>query len=242
MLTPQATLPLVFNEDLGLPHFEQTDFFSPVKPILTNVERFFKSLKRDKVKEYSDYWKGIQPQSANDHFLRYLFAFMSVHTAWEANVVAYNKLKDCMWIGDEVELEKRLVESRVGLHNSRKRFLTKFTNEFWTCPAKFIPTATNTKVKRDELYPTILGLGIAKTSFAMEMMKPIENEAVCMDTHLFQIYGLDQAKHTKLYRAIEDHWNQMSKIFSCPNYIARCLFWDINQGKTDSRYWSYCLE
>lgn len=238
----QTPLPLVFQEDLGLPHVEQTEFFAPVKPILTKVERFFQSIKKSKQDSYSEYWKSIQPETANDHFLRYVFAFMSVHTTYEANVNAYNKLKDCLWIGDEAELEKRLIESRVGLHNNRKRFLTKFTNEFWTCPAKFIPTATNTKVKRDELYPTILGLGIAKTSFAMEMMLPIQNEAVCMDTHLFQIYGLDQTKHAKLYKTIEDHWNQMSKIFSCPNYIARCLFWDTNQNKTDSRYWSYCLE
>ena len=238
----QTPLPLVFDEDLGLSHVEQTEFFVPIKPILTKVERFFKSLRRDKVREYSDYWQGIQPQSSHDSFLRYVFAFMSVHTSWEANVVAYEKLKDCLWIGDEVELEKRLVESRVGLHNNRKRFLTKFTQEFWACPAKFIPTASNTKVKRDELYPMILGLGIAKTSFAMEMMQPLDNEAVCMDTHLFQIYGLNQTKHSKLYKTIESHWNQMSKVFACPNYIARCLFWDQNQGKADSRYWSFCLE
>jgi len=238
----QPQLPLIFQEDLGLPHVEQQDFWTPVKPILTKVEKFFQSIKCREQDSYIQYWKSIQPETANDHFLRYIFAFMSVHTTYEANVTAYNKLKDSMWIGDEQELEKRLIESRVGLHNNRKKFLVKFTNEFWACPSRFIPSASNTKVKRDELYPTILGLGIAKTSFAMEMMKPIENEAVCMDTHLFQLYGLSQNKHHKLYSAIEAHWNKMSKLFACPNYIARCLFWDKNQGEEDSRYWSYCLE
>jgi hypothetical protein len=31
------------------------------------------------------------------------------------------------------------------------------------------------------------------------------------------------------------------KLKSSP-YITRCLYWDINQGQKDSRYWSECLE
>jgi hypothetical protein len=27
-----------------------------------------------------------------------------------------------------------------------------------------------------------------------------------------------------------------------PNYIARCIYWDIKQGHKNSRYWSSCLE
>jgi thermostable 8-oxoguanine DNA glycosylase len=237
-----SLLPLIFHEDLGQPHIEQLNFWEKITPVFTRVERFFKGIDHNKSEEYSKYWKGIEPTTPYDYFLRYVFAFLSVHTTYTSNVLAYNKLRDCMWIGDDEELGRRLVESRVGLHNNRKKYLKKFTQEFWACPTKFIPSAKNTKVKRDELYPTILGLGIAKTSFAIEMCLPVDCEAVCMDTHLFQVYGLDQTKHSNLYLEIENHWNRMCKLFEVPNYIARCLFWDTNQGKEDSRYWSYCLE
>lgn len=238
----QYSLPLVFNEDLGKPHVEQTEFWKPVTPILTKVENFFKRIDSCKEKDYKDYWASIQPKNANECFLRWVFAFLSVHTTWEANLHAFNNLKDCLWIGNEEELSKRLKDSRVGLHNNRTKFLSKFSTEFWSNPSSFIPSANDTKEVRDNLYKKVLGLGIAKTSFAIEMIKPIDAQVVCMDTHLFKFYGLDQTRHARLYRVIEDHWNKMCKIFGYAPYIVRCLFWDENQGKSDSRYWSICLE
>jgi thermostable 8-oxoguanine DNA glycosylase len=237
-----SLLPLVFHEDLGQPHIEQMNFWEKITPVFTKVERFFKGVDHNKAEEYSNYWKGIEPTTPYDYFLRYVFAFLSVHTTWTRNVLAYNLLKDGAWIGDNEELERRLVESRAGLHKNRTKYISTFTEDFWKKPSLFIPNKKNTKEQRNVLYKKLLGLGIAKTSFAIEMCLPVDCEAVCMDTHLFQVYGLDQTKHSNLYLDIENHWNKMCKLFEVPNYIARCLFWDTNQGKEDSRYWSHCLE
>jgi thermostable 8-oxoguanine DNA glycosylase len=241
-LNSTALLPLVFDEDLGKPHIEQLNFWEKVQPVFTRVERFFKGVDSKRAKEYSKYLADIQPQNSYDHFLRWIFAFLSVHTTWQANVIAYNLLKDGAWIGDNEELERRLIKSRAGLHKNRTKYISTFTEDFWKRPSLYIPNKLNTKEQRNALYKKLLGLGIAKTSFAIEMCLPIDSEAVCMDTHLFQIYGLSQNKHANLYLDIENHWNRMCRLFDVTNYIARCLFWDTNQGKEDSRYWSYCLE
>jgi len=83
---------------------------------------------------------------------------------------------------------------------------------------------------------------MAKVSFSLEMIYPNEAEVTCMDTHLFQAYGLNQTKHAKYYKDIEDYWLFKSRQSRVPSYIARCILWDRKQEQPDSRYWSYVLE
>ena len=55
-------------------------------------------------------------------------------------------------------------------------------------------------------------------------------------------YKKESKKDIKDYSKGEEVWiNHSSKLKSSP-YITRCLYWDINQGQKDSRYWSECLE
>jgi hypothetical protein len=95
---------------------------------------------------------------------------------------------------------------------------------------------------RNRIEKNIKGLGLAKSSFAIEMIYPSEAEVVCLDTHLFKAYGLDQVKHRKKYDLLENHWVKNSVKKDLPSYIARCIYWDRKQEKTDSRYWSHVLE
>jgi hypothetical protein len=95
---------------------------------------------------------------------------------------------------------------------------------------------------RNRLKKETLGLGPAKTSFALEMCYPTKAKVVCMDTHMFQAYGLDQVKDNKKYESIETHWVDMCSMWNIPPYIARCMYWDTKQNKQDSSYWSYVFE
>ena len=95
---------------------------------------------------------------------------------------------------------------------------------------------------RDRLTKSILGLGKAKTSFALEMMYPVDAQVACMDTHLFKAYGLDQTKDSKHYHQIEADWVERSNKRGLAPYMARCLYWDKNQNRKNSRYWSKVLE
>ena len=209
----------------------------------SQVDALFMSFNDKEISRYKNYWNSIKPQTENEIFKRWLFAFMSVHTIWENNVRGYNAIKNwTRWINRDNELEKILIDSRVGLYKGRTRFLSQFATKFWQNPKKYIYRKGDWQQWRDTLVEDILGLGTAKVSFSLEMIYPNEAKVTCMDTHLFQAYGLNQNKHVKYYEDIENYWLDKCRKQKIPSYIARCILWDRKQKKSNSRYWSYILE
>ncbi len=209
-----------------------------------DIDEFFESVEDSEKKTYLNYWKGLKPINDSERFQRFLFAFMSVHTTWERNIIGYNSIKDWWnWINKWNVLEEKIIESRVGLHNNRLRFISKFTLKYWSNPSYF-DKGTNEPWQefRNRIMNEIVGLGLAKSSFAVEMIYPNEAEIVCVDTHIFQAYGLSQKKDLKRYSDIEKHWVENSLKKGLPPYISRCIYWDRKQEKSDSRYWSHVLE
>lgn len=208
------------------------------------VEEFFNSIDSDKIVSYKTYWESVKPQDCGERFKRWLFAFMSVHTSWESNLNGYNAIKDWTeWFNKPEVLKEKLIQSKVGLHNNRTKFVDDFSKIYWQSPNLFIKKHDESwRIFRNRLVEHILGLGFAKVSFGLEMCYPNEAEVTCMDTHLFQFYGLDQSRDSRYYHEIERHWIEMCKMWNVPNYIARCIYWDKKQNKQDSRYWSYVLE
>lgn len=225
-----------------------TDKLEPLpkarSPKYVDVEQFFVSLDKETVDKYKEYWSSVAPKNRGEEFKRWLFAFMSVHTSWKSNVAGYNAIKDYKaWKGDDKKLLQLIKDSGVGLHNNRTRYISAFAKEFWDNKKWYNKKKDETWVAyRNRLESTILGLGPAKTSFSLEMCYPTEAHVTCLDTHLFQVYGVDQSKDLRLYSTLETHWLDMSRMWNVPAYIARCIWWDRKQGKEDSRYWSYCLE
>ena len=181
---------------------------------------------------------------------------MSVHTSWKNNCKGYNAIKQFskwqyedepqmrLWNYDSDDLFRRIKETRVGMQNNRTNYIGKFSDAFWGNPSDYLArnTGEGWAEWRDRLAKSILGLGKAKTSFAIEMMFPLEAQVVCMDTHLFQVYGLNQSKNAKLYNDIEADWLQRSADRDIAPYMARCIYWDKNQNRKNSRYWSKVLE
>ena len=209
----------------------------------SKVDTLFNSFDMDEVQTYKTYWESIKPKNDTEMFQRWLFAFMSVHTSWESNVRGYEAIKDwTKWVNRDDELERLLVESRVGLHKNRTRFVSRFAHDFWGNPEEYKYDGGNWQDFRNKLVKKILGLGMAKVSFAFEMLYPNEAEVTCMDTHLFQAYGLDQSKDATRYVEIENYWLDMCRMWNVPSTIARAILWDRKQNQTDSRYWSYVLE
>ena len=99
------------------------------------VDELFNSFDSEETQRYKTYWESIKPQNDTEVFRRWLFAFMSVHTSWESNVRGYEAVKDwTKWVNRDDELERLLVESRVGLHKNRTRFISQFAHKFWSDP------------------------------------------------------------------------------------------------------------
>lgn len=216
----------------------------PRKPKFSRVEKFFNELDYLSVPKYKEYWAGVTPENDSQLFQRWLFSFMSVHTSWKANVVGYLAIKDWWhWLNKWDSLLETIDSSRVGMQNNRVKYLAAFSQNFWKNPSLYRKKSNESwRSMRNRLKQSTLGLGPAKTSFALEMCYPNEAKITCLDTHMFKAYGLDQVKDLKQYEEIENHWVDMCNMWNIPPYVARCLYWDTKQGYQDSRYWSHVFE
>ena len=155
----------------------------------TKADKFFATFPRDKVVAYKEYWESVRPQNVEDIFRRYLFAYASVHTTWQGNVKGYNAIKNFSeWIDDENLLLEKLHKSGVGLHNNRTKYIWDFSNKFWANPKDFYFTTKKGHVKkRDSIVNKISGIGLAKVSFALEMIHPNEARVLCGDVHQLRL-------------------------------------------------------
>ena len=94
------------------------------------------------------------------------------------------------WFNKDEVLFDKLKDSGVGLYNNRTKFISEFATKYWQNPNLF-KFKKNQKWSefRDSLVKDILGLGMAKVSFALEMIYTFDCGVFCCDTHLFQAYG-----------------------------------------------------
>jgi len=206
------------------------------------VDDFFCSLKPSEVERHKDYWNDKQPKNLIEQFQRFLFAFMSVHTSWQSNVVGYNAIKDwTQWFNNKDRLFQIIKDSRVGMYNRRTEFIHEFSKTFWKDPNIYVSKSNNIswQAHRNHLASQIKGLKKAKTSFALEMLEPNKAEVFCADVHLYRMFGLNQSKDARLYETIENHWLERSKIFNVPSYVARAIYWNRNQNQEICDYWAH---
>jgi len=216
----------------------------------TKADEFFKTFPRDKVVSYKEYWESVRPKTHADIFRRYLFAYCSVHTTWKGNCSGYNAIKNYdAWVDDKEMLREKLHKSGVGLHNNRTKYIWDFCQKFWANPKDFYFTSKKSHVKkRDSIVEKINGIGLAKVSFALEMIHPNEARVLCGDVHQLRLYDMEHLKYNKsrvgssAYKKMERHWVVNCGKYKIPSYIARSLYWDALQNKDDSRYWSFVLE
>lgn len=216
----------------------------------TKADIFFETFPRDKVVKYKEYWESVRPQNNDDIFRRYLFSYCSVHTTWQGNIKGYNAIKNFSeWLDDKDALREKLHKSGVGLHNNRTNYIWDFSTKFWANPKDFYLTTKKYHVKkRDSIVNKISGIGMAKVSFALEMIHPNEARALCLDVHMLRLYDMEHLKYnksrsgTESYKKAERHWMVNCGKLKVPSYIARSIYWDDLQKKEDSRYWSFVLE
>jgi len=216
----------------------------------TKADIFFETFPRDKVVKYKEYWESVRPQNNDDIFRRYLFAYCSVHTTWKGNCSGYTAIKNFNeWIDNKDALREKLHKSGVGLHNNRTNYIWDFSTKFWANPKDFYLTTKKYHVKkRDSIVSKISGIGLAKVSFALEMIHPNEARVLCGDVHQLRLYDMESLKYNKsrsgtdLYKKMERHWMVNCGKLGVPSYIARSIYWDDLQKKEDSRYWSFVLE
>ena len=148
-----------------------------------------------KVSQYKEYWNSVAPQTDGEFFQRWLFAYTSIHTTWESNVRAYNHIKNFnVWLEDKDKLAELLYISKAGCHNQRTNYIWDFSSKFWANPERFKKTNRENWFKfRNRLSLELWGIGLAKTSFALELCYPEKCQAVCLDVHMLRLLEIGRA-------------------------------------------------
>lgn len=224
---------------------EETDPF-PEALMNKNVKEAFRTMSAEQLLAYYRYWSQLTVKDEKQYFQRFLFAFCSVHTGWKSNVRGYQAIQDYhpdTWTGDD--LRSALVSSGVGMHNNRAKYIYEFGHKFWADPKTWMPPPGEPLFYvRNRLERGIKGLGLAKTSFALELAYPVARtlDIACLDVHMLRLYGLKQRKNDISYKEAEADWVGRSSAIGLAPYITRMVYWDQLQKQTSSRYWSYCLE
>jgi len=193
--------------------------------------------------DYRNYFKQIKPKNEDEIFQRFLFAFLSVHTSWKNNVSAFQKLKKCRYWKKE-EIGEGLKESGAGMHNMRTEYISAFRDSYNRNPKEYLKKQKEGwKPYRDRTAKSVKGLGISKSSFAIELVYPLSAWITCVDIHMARYCGLDQSSLTpNIYYAAEEKIIKEAKNQKLLPSEFRWKYWDNLQGQKNPRYWSYCLE
>ena len=209
------------------------------------VESFFDSIPRTLVDRYVDYWGAMGAKRDHD-FLSYgLFALLSVRMSMEKNIDAYKALCKFDWV-DVEDISQRLESLRTGFHKTRAVAVDKYYQQFRDAVNELKkPDNMSWSDYRDKL-TKIRGLGLAKSSFAVEIKYPLDCDVVCLDTHMLTFYTGAKNQPTPaptIYKELERHWVRESRKRDIPPAIARHIYWDQTRNEQDhSRAWSHVLE
>lgn len=208
------------------------------------IQEIFETVKDDpRVDDYTKYLKSIAPQTSNEIFWRFVFAFLSIHSTYKSNTRGYMMLRNPGAWRTYQTLRDALVASGCGMHNQRARFLWKFREEFFGGYYGALTLEPDLQRRRNMLVDKLLGIGMAKVSFALEMSFPTQSSVVCLDVHHLRLYGKDATNVSKKdYMECEDDWCARSKKVGIAPFVVRNIFWDKLKKQSSPRFWSYVFE
>lgn len=160
-----------------------------------------------------------------------------------------------------------LLHSGIGIHKRRHKGLLKLTDLFRAHPERFTFNFDNSTKYSDAIAQRVgvgylmhgYGIALAKISFAAELCSPLYCPLVCIDTHIMRLYSVTNNSKPVIpgtnarplhkgsldeytYRSIEKHWLNECRKVDVPCAIARHIWWDEQQGRTDTSYWSNVFE
>lgn len=208
-----------------------------------NIVLFFESITPQQIKQYKADWQTIMPTSEHETLNRWRFAYCTVHTPWLRSCEQYDKIKPLYENADYQALARILRNTSGGMWDIKANGISRL-HSYWTDNQEMFDPQPNWQEFRNKLADKMFKLGLAKTSFALEMLHPMTAQIICIDRHMFKAFGwenVDLACSTAQYLFYEDYWLSMSNEYGIPPVISRNLFWDQIQNQTSSLYWANYL-
>ena len=202
----------------------------------------------DNCERYGNCMASIDPVTPHDVFRRYLFAYTTVNLSWQSSVKLYTELVALDWPARESEIRDVFIASRVGFHDTGPRYIADFAAKYFKGVnyLRFMhrPSQSWTELRR-RLEKDILGLGLIKISFTMELCYPQDSEIVCLDRHMLnRIFHKDPAKacSTAQYEYYEQQWVRCCRHYGQAPAIVRLAYWDRMQGRRSPDYWAHVFK
>lgn len=208
---------------------------------------FFESITREQIQQYNNDWQTIiQPRSDHETLNRWRFSFCTVHTSWKQSCEQYLALQNTYECTDYQSIAKILRNTGGGMWDIKATGISKL-HDHWINqePMLYNKTCKGWQKYRNELVSILPKLGLAKTSFALEMLHPINAQIICIDTHMWQAFGWtnpNDTPSTAQYHYYENYWVDQANEYDVPPVTSRNLFWDQIQNQSSSLYWADYLD
>ena len=208
-----------------------------------HITRFFESITPEQRTQYYYDWLTIIPQSDIETLNRWRFAYCTVHTPWLRSCEQYQKIQNLYDNIEYTKLAEILKKTSGGMWDIKAEGIDQL-HRLWRNDDPIFEPTPNWQKFRNNLYKSLPKLGLAKTSFALEMLYPNTAQIICIDRHMFKAFGwedVDLSCNENQYHYYENYWVDMSNQYNMPPVLSRNLFWDIIQQQTSSLYWAKYL-
>ena len=182
-------------------------------------------------------WAAIIEPNGSEQSIydRYLFAFLSINTAFAPNCEAYERMRGRYWTDTEETEQAIRLSPSVAFAPTKARDIVAFTKRYLAHPRMFrCRTAETPAALRDRL--NIQGLGQAKLSFALALACPTTSNVVCLDRHV-QRWATGKNRNglsPRLYGRIEDALVKVGQRYGVSAFVAQWCVWDWMRGHEES--------
>lgn len=189
------------------------------------------------------YWVHITPLLTTlDIFHRWLFALLSVHTSWQQNVKAFLAIKELGIHASAEDIYSALCQTGAGMQNDRIINITAFRDKFLANPSFYMRWDDEPWLDcRKRLMDDIRGLAYAKTSFALEMLYPVEYMGSCLDTWMLKLFNQSPDIKPAWYLYLEQYWLEQCIDRGFPPAMVRHVYYNDMQYANhafSTDYWS----
>lgn len=220
----------------------QTELLSKKR---ASVRAYFRDVAENQRKrhdKYRFYHNSVAPKNPTQYLRRLQFAVCSAFQGWQANVKMMEVIKQMPPNFTEKQLEDAFKKAGTGLYR-RAKSLHKLTTDFKQNSISYMPRpGEDWESLRNRLVEKKVGMGLAKASFALELLFPENCRVVCLDRWILADYGIKIGDTGWDYREKEEHWIKAGDNYELNPTMVRHMRWDDYHGKINTRYWSYVLE